>query len=316
MAFSEELRELAARVSNWGRWGDDDELGCGNLLTAEATRRGAAAIHDGRRISLAVDLRLDGIQVGQPAGRLNPILTFTSMNERDKMAPGIWAGTDDLVMMSTCAGTHVDALSHVSYDGRLYGDRPVSSISAATGATWCGAEKLPDIATRGVLLDIPRALGVERLDVGPFGQRRRPRRRARRRQPGRSNRAMRSVSEPARSSGTRRASGTATPSGVDWQTTGLGVSAVEWFWSRDVAAVFCDNYTYEVMPPETGNWDDLLAVHLLQIRDMGMIQGQNWDFEELADAAAEDGRHDFLLVAAPEPIVGATSAPVAPVAIR
>ena len=49
---------------------------------------------------------------------------------------------------------------------------------------------------------------------------------------------------------------------------------------------------------------------------MGLIQGQNWDFEQLAAACAADGRHDFMLVASPEPIVGATSAPVAPVAIR
>jgi hypothetical protein len=55
---------------------------------------------------------------------------------------------------------------------------------------------------------------------------------------------------------------------------------------------------------------------MLQLRDMGMLQGQNWNLEELADAVAEDGRTAFLLLAAPEPIVGATSAPVHPVAVR
>jgi len=84
----------------------------------------------------------------------------------------------------------------------------------------------------------------------------------------------------------------------------------------DIGAVFGDTYPYEVMPPESGNWDDLLAVHMLQLRDMGLIQGQNWNFEVLAEAVATDGRAGCLLVAAPEPIVGATSAPVNPVAIR
>src|SRR5690606_34629733 len=56
-----ELTKLAARVSNWGRWGDDDELGCGNLLTDAAARRGAEQVRSGRRVSLAAPLRADGI---------------------------------------------------------------------------------------------------------------------------------------------------------------------------------------------------------------------------------------------------------------
>ena len=54
---------------------------------------------------------------------------------------------------------------------------------------------------------------------------------------------------------------------------------------------------------------------MLQIRDMGLLQGQNWDLEALSARCAEQGRWDVLLVATPEPIVGATSAPVAPVAV-
>jgi hypothetical protein len=56
-------------------------------------------------------------------------------------------------------------------------------------------------------------------------------------------------------------------------------------------------------------------VHLLHIRDMGLLQGQNWDLEALAEACADEGRGDVLLVAAPEPLVGAASTPVAPVAV-
>ena len=62
------------------------------------------------------------------------------------------------------------------------------------------------------------------------------------------------------------------------------------------------------------DWSDCLAVHMIQLRDMGLIQGQNWDFEELASACQDEGRWSFLLVATPEPLVGASSAPVSPVA--
>ena len=54
---------------------------------------------------------------------------------------------------------------------------------------------------------------------------------------------------------------------------------------------------------------------MLHLRDMGLIQGQNWDFEALSVECADAGQWTFLLAAAPEPLVGATSTPVAPVAV-
>ena len=315
MALSDEVRVLAEKVSNWGRWGEDDQLGCGNLLTPEAATRGAACVRTGERFSLAVDLKADGIQVGQPAGRYNPILTFTAMNERDKMAPGIWEGCDDMFTMSTCAGTHIDSLSHISYDGLLYGGRPQSMIGAHNGATWCGAERLPQIVTRGILLDIPRTLGLDRLEAGHAVT-------ATELDAALDRAGL--IVEPGDAicirtgdigwyfDGDRRRYAC----GQDWKTVGIGLSCVEWFSERDVSGAFVDSYTYEVMPPESGNWDDLLVVHMLQLRDMGLLQGQNWNFEALAERCADDGVAEFLLLAAPEPIVGATSAPVVPVAVR
>ena len=64
---------------------------------------------------------------------------------------------------------------------------------------------------------------------------------------------------------------------------------------HDVAAAFTDTYAYEVFPPPSPDWSDTLAVHMLHIRDMGLIQGQNWDLEALAADCAADGQHDMLL---------------------
>ncbi len=317
MPLPDEIATLAAEVSNWGRWGDDDELGCGNLLSAESTRRGTAAVRDGRRISLAADLKADGIQVGQPARRYNPILTVTSLNERDKYAPGIWEGTDDLVTMSTCAGTHVDALSHVSYDGFLYNGVPTSAVTAQYGASKLGAEKLPPIVTRGLLLDVARAKGVDSLDEISPGY---------------------AITAEDLDAAAELARVTPAPGdvilvrtgqmrhyhagdrqrytvGTDFSQPGLSVHTIGWIHRHDLAGAFVDTYAYEAFPPTRADWSDCLAVHLLQIRDMGLLQGQNWDLEELADACADRGSGEVLLVAAPEPLVGATSAPVAPVAV-
>lgn len=317
MPLPDDITELAGRVSNWGRWGDDDELGCGNLLTGDATRRGVAAVRTGRRIPLAAELKADGIQVGQPARRYNPILTVTSLNERDRFAPGIWEGTDDLVTMSTCAGTHVDALSHVSYDGFLYNGVPTSAVTAQYGASKLGAERLPQIVTRGLLLDVARTKGVESLDEISPGY-------------AISAEDLDAAADAARVvpeagdvilvrtgqmrhylAGDRRRYTV----GTEFSQPGLSVHTIAWIRDRDIAGAFVDTYAYEAFPPTHADWSDCLAVHLLHIRDMGLLQGQNWDLEALSVACAEDGRGDLLLLASPEPIVGATSAPVAPVAV-
>jgi hypothetical protein len=60
----------------------------------------------------------------------------------------------------------------------------------------------------------------------------------------------------------------------------------------------------------------MLPVHMLHLVEMGLVQGQNFDLEELAADCAGDGRYSFLLSATPDPIAGATGAPVTPVAIK
>jgi kynurenine formamidase len=322
MGFSPEYDELAQKVRNWGRWGDDDQRGTLNLIDDAAILRAAACVRRGVSFSLAVDLAENGIQMGQPAGRFNATLTPTALNERDKHAPGIWEGTDDLVTMSTCAGTHVDSLSHVGYRNQLYGGRDQHETVKARGlAKELGAEHIGPVVSRGLLIDVPRTRGVDELDAGTAVT---------------ADDLDAAVSaggvtvEPGdlvcvRTGEIRQyLSGDRTryATGVDWKNTGLGVSCVEWFRDRDVAGVFLDCYTYEVMPPEPiregapENWDDLMVVHLLQLVEMGMLQGQNWNFEALSEDCAADGRIDFMLVVAPEPLVGATSSPVNPVAVR
>lgn len=313
----ENVADMAAKVSNWGRWGADDELGCGNLLDSAATMRGTGAVRSNRVVSLAVDLKADGIQIGQPARRFNPILTVTSLNERDQFSPGIWEGTDDMVMMSTCAGTHIDALSHISYDKQLYNGFSVDVVSAQGGATKLGAEKLPSIATRGILLDLPGQRGLAGLDeqdpsfaVTPDVLDAALEELKLSVQPG-DVLLIRTGEMRHYLAGDRKRYAV----GDQYRFPGIALEAAEWFHRHDVAGVFTDTYAYEVFPPAQPDWSDTLAVHMVQVRDMGLLQGQNWDLESLAVACAEQEQWEFLLLAGPEPLVGATSAPVVPLAI-
>ncbi|MFD9002750.1 cyclase family protein [Streptomyces sp. NPDC059582] len=307
MSLPDEFHEIAKRVNNWGRWGADDEIGTLNLITDEVVREAAASVRSGRRVPLALPLQQDGVQTGMIPGRVNPLHTMVQINQ-EIFGPGTVACSDDAVTMGLQAATHWDALPHVSHSGRLYNGRPAGTVTAHGGAAFGGIDKARHLVSRGVLLDVARARGVERLDGGhavtPEDLD------AAEDLAGTRVRAgdvvlVRTGQIQACLAGDRHAYAHPSP--------GLSVRTPEWFHARDVAAVANDTLTFEIFPPEI---EDLwLPVHALDLVEMGMLQGQNWNLEKLSTACGQEGRYAFLLSATPEPFVGATGAPVAPVAI-
>ncbi len=307
MPLPSEFFELAKRVNNWGRWGDGDEIGTLNLITDAVVREAAAAVTRGRRVPLALPLQQDGVQTGVIPGRVNPLHTMVAINV-ELFGPGTVATSDDIVTMGLQAGTHWDGLSHVSHSGKLYNGRPADSITAHGRATFHGVEKVGHIVSRGVLLDVARAKGVDRLDDGH------------------------AVTPEDLEAAEELAGVTVRPGDIvlvrtgqiqrylagdkqayAYPSPGLSIRTPEWFHARDVAAVANDTLTFETFPPEIENlW---MPVHALHLVEMGMPQGQNWNLETLSEACAEERRYAFLLAAMPEPFVGGAGTPVAPVAI-
>jgi kynurenine formamidase len=305
----DEFFALAASVNNWGRWGAEDERGTLNLITAAAVAAAAAEVRDGKRFSLAIPMSSDGPQLGFVPGRTNParetIAHFELYGEDER---GI-RFNDDAVQMGVQAATHWDALGHASYNRRLYNGFPTESIGLESGASRLGADKLGAIVGRGVLLDLPRALGVDRLDGGhaltcddleaaeTAGQVR----------VGEGDIVLLRTGQMQHlHAGDKMA--------YCVSTAGPSMQTAPWFHQRGVAAVATDNLSFEVYPGEDDNV--MFPVHLLHLVEMGMPQGQNFDLEALAEDCADDGRYAFFLAATPEPIVGATGAPVTPVAIK
>lgn len=304
MPLPGDLATLAEKVSNWGRWGGDDERGTLNLVDAAAVRRGAAAVRRGAAFSLSLPLQEDGPQTGSIEGRDNPVLEMISVNRPF----GSVAFSDDRVTMGLQAATHWDALAHVSYDGLLYNGFPAGSVTEG-GAQRCGIDKVGTLVTRGVLLDVARAKGVGRLaggygitgdDLGAAADQARVAV-----EPGDVVLVRTGQMELLRS-GDKRAYAFPSP--------GLSADAVGWLRAHDVAAVATDNMTFEVLPGPGDSFD--LPVHGLCLRDMGMLQGQNWHLDDLAADCAADGLYEFLLEASPEPFTGACGAPVNPVAVK
>ncbi|OXS31574.1 cyclase family protein [Streptomyces sp. XY006] len=307
MSLPAAFHEIAKRVNNWGRWGPDDELGTLNLITDEVVREAAATVRTGRRVPLALPLRQDGVQTGMIPGRVNPLHVMVQINQ-ELFGPGTVACSDDAVTMGLQAATHWDALPHVSHSGRLYNGRPAHTVTAHGGAEFSGIGTVRHLVTRGVLLDVARARGTDRLD-GSYAV------------------TPEDLDAAEELAGTRVRAGDAVlvrtgqmrvflagdRHAYAYPSPGLSVRTPEWFHARDIAAVANDTLTFEVFPPES---EDLwLPVHALHLVEMGMPQGQNWNLEKLSTACGETGRYAFLLSATPEPFTGATGSPVAPVAV-
>lgn len=308
---------MAARVRNWGRWGTDDVLGTLNLIDEAARLRGAASVVSGEALSLSLPLSAaEGIQLGFIKGRTNPTMTMTRINEAEAMAPDGPAFNEDLVTFSMQGATHIDGLAHVSVDGHLYNGYRADEIDEH-GSARLGIHHLGAVVTRGVLLDLARARGEAMLPAG-------------------HQISVEDLEAAVAHAGLRPVAGDAVvirtghmqhlapgrplddPDrdlvAYSWPSPGLTIATAGWFHDHDVALVATDTMVFEAYPCE--NEEDFLPVHALHLVEMGMTQGQNWMLEELADAAAADGRHAFLLDATPLRFTGAVGSALTPVALR
>lgn len=308
MPFPPELQDLAARVSNRGRWGADDRRGTLNLIDEAAVLRGLAAARQGKVISLAIPFDEDGPQTGMVPGRDNPSREMIYVNFSLTGDPADFTSSDDKVAMGLQSCTHWDALGHAGYGGELYNGVP-DSTNDERGAHELGIDRFGPIVTRGVLLDVPRALGIDVLEGGHAIS-------------GADLDAAAALAgvevEPGDIVLVRTGQMTWLRQGdkLRYGSDGGGLStkSVEWLHDHDVAAVATDTLVFEVWPCEDPAV--LLPVHMIHLRDMGLVQGQNWALDELAVDCASDGQYDFLLNASPIPFTRALGAPVAPTAVK
>lgn len=318
MPYSDAVTEIATRVNNWGRWGDDDRIGTLNLLTDEVVAAAASSIRSGRRFSLAYPLQADGLQLGFMPGRVNPERTMVALNQEMLGDPSMFTTNDDAVTMGLQAATHWDGLCHAAYNERFYNDVP-SSTCTDDGATELGIEHIRSLTGRGVLLDIARLHGVDVLELGhPVGA------------------ADLEAAEAAQGVEVREGDivlvrtgmmrhalagdvagyyGSLNDDGLP-MAPGMSPLAAPFLHERGVAAIATDNITFEVLPWDPAVPGDMFPVHCLHLVDMGLTQGQNFVLEDLAEDCAADGQWDFFLEASPQPFVGGVGSPVNPVAIK
>ncbi len=285
----------------WNKWGAEDERGALNYIGPDQVRRATTLVRSGEVLRLA---QLLSAKTPVPAHRCG-LQHFMGRDGGDYAAgakrPGGFQFAEDTVVMPLHIGTHVDALCHAWYDDKLYNGYLGDSLRSTTGATRLGIEKMPPAVTRGVLLDLVRLKG-RLLDPGESI--------------GRADlqaAAMAAGITPERGDAVLLRTGWLEAQkgvkNVDFNAEpGLDVEAGLWLAEAEVAMIGADNFAVEVLPFPQGR---VFPVHQCLIRDYGiaLLEGL------MLDPLVESGRHEFMFVASPLPIVGATGSPLAPVVI-
>jgi kynurenine formamidase len=283
-------------LSNWGRWGDDDQRGCLNHLRPEHTATAAALVRTGRTVSCARPLPTEPALYNPRPVEHHMTGTATEGYGAD------WFG----IAPHGYATSHLDALCHIFWDGQLYGGRSTDAVTAH-GATQLGVETLRHgIVGRGVLLDIPATLGVDGLEPGtPI--------------------TVDDLEAAEARAGARVGSGDVLlvrtgrwrwreqhgPWAAGERLAGLHASCLPWLHEREVALLGSDGVP-DVHPSHI---DDVrLPIHTVGIVAMGLHLLDNLDLEALATAAAEEQQAAFLVTVAPLILRGGTASPVNPIA--
>lgn len=305
-----DFREIGKRVSNWGRWDRDgvpDERGTTNLLTPERVAAAAREVVRGDVFDLGIPFGTDGPQVGPY--RTNPQLLVSETGAGQNF-PGAFRYADDYVFMPLQSASQWDGLAHVHYDGRLYNGFPSSAITPHGTAHCAIDEQAKGVAGRGVLIDVARHRGVDWLAAGEVI-------------------TPDELDDICRAQGVEVGAGDIVAVRTGWRRKyrtendadsfmagepGLGLDCCEWLSRHDVAAVCSDNWGIEVAPGELD--DELLPVHMVLIRDMGMSLGEILDFEELAQDCAADGRYTFFCSAPPIKFRNGLGSPINPLAMK
>lgn len=300
------FKKTGKELSNWGRWGDDDERGTLNFVTPETVKQALGAVRTGHRYELSIPVGSSGPQTGWMR-RINPVHTMT-VTPHDFTTPEGVVISDDFLTLPLQSGTQLDGLTHVGYDGAFYNGVPLDAVAPARGATRNAIDaSLPGFAGRGVLLDVAGLDGGEWLEAGRAV-------------------TVADLERAEEAAGTRLTTGDALLVRTGWlrkgltqgwegwldDEPGLAPECATWIHDRELAMVAADNWGVEILPATDG----MVPLHAVLIRDMGMMLGEIWNLEELAAACRADGTWDFFLTATALRVTGGVGSPVSPVAIR
>ena len=282
-------------LSNWGRWGDDDQIGAANLMTPAKRREAAALVRTGETVSLSHDfLTEEAADAAEPyvlQMRINP----EGQNSGDRVE----------VYFHGISYSHLDGLCHVFYKDKLYNGRDYRDVVTEDGCSLMDTTQMKDgLVTRGVLVDMPRLKGVPYLEPGTKLYRE-------------------DIEAWEEYAGVRLGPGDALllrtgrwarreEVGPTREMAGWDASVIPFLAERDIALLGADS-VHEA--PNSVPGLRVNPIHRFAIVARGMNLLDNIDLDAAAETAARLGRWEFLLVVAPLRVPGGTGSPVNPIAI-
>jgi kynurenine formamidase len=291
-------------------FGPDDEIGMLNLMTPESRRAITAEADFGAPFDLSVDF-FPGMPswtaAGDPAFQIWMSHTPEGTVADDPMGHGraineLVGYSGDCVMFYTHTGTHIDTLNHYAYHGEMWNGFRASEHLGSRHWNVAGADKVPPVVARGVLLDVAAAQGVAVLPSG-FGIGERELREALRRQ----GTELRTGDVVIVRTG--RMSLWPDPELFMPDEPGLNREGAEFLARSGAMIVGADNLALEQMPtPDPDNW---VPVHTYLLVEAGVPILELVDVEALA----AERLYEFAFVGSCMPIRGATAAPMRPIAL-
>ena len=309
------IEKAAAELSNWGRWGADDQIGTLNNVTPQDVVAAAGLVRRGKVFSLGLSLK-EPIQSGLFGGRWNPIHTMLATGT--DAAAGVQDGpgaylryADDSINMPCQASTQWDALCHIFHGDKMYNGYDAALVDAR-GAKKLGIENVRDrMAGRGVLLDVARWKGVASLDDGYAI----------------TNDDLDGCAA-AQGVEVRKGDFVLVRTGhqerclarKDWagyaggDAPGLAFETCYWLRRTDIAAICTDTWGCEVRPNETN--EAYQPWHWVVIPAIGISMGEIFYLKELAEDCDADKVYEFFFCAPPLHLPGGAGSPINPQAIK
>ena len=283
----EQFDTWMTELSNWGRWGADDQMGALNLITPAKRVAAARLVQAGRTVSMARDMTITSLENPDQAGANRPPVLVGSVRSVFDINPAggfFWERYE--IEYHGSLVSHLDALCHVAYNGKVYNGFNFEDVaSKEDGCTRLGVTNSKDgLVTRGVLVDLP-GRAVRREDIE----------------------AWEAETGITISSGDALFLRTGRDVG---QTGGYHPSLIPFFKERDIALLGSD------VPQEGGQVQGVpVPIHVFALVSLGVRLFDNLGLEELARTANELGRWEFMFMASPTGVPNGAGAAINPIAV-
>ena len=244
---------------------------------------------------------------GMPQSPNHPAYSRTLPRRHgDMVRPDGGSAANDLLVMGTHVGTHIDALAHVSHDGKLHGGQDALEAGCGGGYERHGVHTIEPMVRRGVLLDLPRSLGIASCEA------------AYEITPADLDAAVAEQGVAVEKGdvvlirtgwGEHFSQGAEAYLGKNTGVPGISEAGAYWLAERGILAAGADTIAFEWLPARAGH--SVLPAHRVLLVESGIYIIEALDLEALAEA----GVHEFMFVLAPLNMLGATGSPVRPLAV-